>query len=59
MYMFIMAECIFCLKLFLEKEKFTTLTQKGLDGIIKANDSHEKKIFPSVGDKVKYNIIFE
>lgn len=51
-----MAECIFCLKCFLESEKPTTVTQKGVDGIVKVNAVralHKRKVFPSVGDKVK------
>lgn len=52
-----MAACTICLELFLENEKSTTLTQKGVDGIIKANDYNEEKIFPSIGDKVIWKII--
>lgn len=50
-----MAVCIFCLQLISEDEKATTLTQKGLEGILKANAFKERKIFPYVGDKVKVN----
>lgn len=47
------AACIFCSELFLKGDKVTTLKQKGLDGILKANVTSKKKILPSVGDKVK------
>lgn len=50
-----MDACIFCPELFLEGEQVTTLKQKGLDGILKANATSKNKIFPSVGDKVKIN----
>lgn len=46
-------KCIFCFKNFSANEKATTLTQKGCDGIIKGNEFRERKIIPSVGDKVK------
>ncbi len=55
-----MAECIFCLKHFLETEKPTTLSQKGVDGIVKVNSSraiYKRKVFPSVGNKVINNSI--
>lgn len=47
-----MAACIICLRVFSINEPFTTLTQKGCDGIIKAGALREIKIVPSVGDKV-------
>ncbi len=50
-----MSGCIFCSELFLEGDKVTTLKQKGLDGILKANVTSKNKIFPSVGDQVKNN----
>lgn len=45
-------KCIFCLKNFETDEKPTTLTQKGVNGLIKASENKERKILPLVGDKV-------
>lgn len=45
--------CIFCSELISRTDQATILKQKGLDGILKANEKSKIKIFPSVGDKVK------
>lgn len=47
--------CIFCSGLFSEEDEDTTLGRKGLNGILRANATSKKKIFPSVGDKVRIN----
>ena len=47
-----MTECIFCLKPILEQEKSVILTQKGVDGILKACDEREDNLSVIVGQSV-------